>query len=60
MLRCRFLINNTDASVDENVSEYFQDCMSKRKKRKTSELKGTDVRSNYHNLNYIGGSASEV
>ena len=28
----RLLINNTDASVDDNVSEYFQDRMSKRKK----------------------------
>ena len=56
----RLLINNTDASVAENVSESFQDQMSKRKKRKASELEGTNVRSKYHNLNYIGGSASEV
>ena len=40
----RLLINNTDASVAENVYEYFQDRMLKRKKRKASELEGTDVR----------------
>ena len=34
--------------------------MSKRKKRKASELEGTDVHSKYHNLDYIGGSAAEV
>ena len=39
-----FLINNTDAPVAENVSKYFQDRMSKRKKRKSSELEVTDVR----------------
>ena len=44
----------------ENVSESFQDRMSKRKKRKASDLEGTDVRSKYHNLNYIGGSAAKV
>ena len=54
------LINNTDASVAENVSDSFQDRMSKRKKRKASELEGTDVPSKYHNLDYIEGSAAEV
>ena len=34
--------------------------MSKRKKRKSSELESTDVRSKYHNLDCIGGSAAEV
>ena len=34
--------------------------MSKRKKRKASELEVTDVHSKYHKLNYIGGSAVEV
>ena len=56
----RLLINNTDASVAENASEYFQDRISKRKKRKASELEGTDIRSKYHNLDYIGGSAAKV
>ena len=55
-----FLINNTYASVAENVSESFQDRMSKRKKRKASEPEGTDVRSKYPNLDYIGESAAEV
>ena len=50
-----FLINNTYASVSENVSESFQDRMPKRKNHKASDLEGTDVRSKYHNLNYIGG-----
>ena len=50
----RMLINNTDASVPENVSQSYQDRMSKRENRKTSDLEGTDVRSKYHNLNYIG------
>ena len=54
------LINNNGASVAENVSKSFQDRMSKRKKRKASELEGTGVRSKYHNLDYIGGSAAEV
>ena len=54
------LINNTDASVAENVSESFQDRMSKSKKRKASELEVTDVHSKYHNLDYIVGSSAEV
>ena len=54
------LINYTDAYVAENISECFQDRMSKSKKRKVSELEGTDVRSKYHNIDYIGGSAAEV
>ena len=54
------LINNTDASVAENVSESFQDRMSKRKKRKAINLESTDVRSKYHNLDYIGGLEAEV
>ena len=29
-------------------------------KDQVSELEGTDVRSKYHNLDYIGGSAAEV
>ena len=54
------LINNTDAFVTENVSEYFYDRMLNRKKRKASELEGTDVCSKYHNLDYISESAAEV
>ena len=46
----RLLINNTDTYVAENVSESFQDRMSKRKNCNASELEGTDVRSKYHNL----------
>ena len=56
----RLLIDNTDDSVAENVSESFQDQMSKRKKLKASELEGTDVCSKYHNLDYIGGLAAEL
>ena len=56
----RLLINNTDDSVADKFSEYFQEQMSKRTKRKASELEGTDIRSKYHNLDYIGGSAAKV
>ena len=54
------LMNDTDASVAENVSDSFQYRTSKREKRKASELEGTGVRSKYHNLDYIGGSSAEV
>ena len=38
----------------------FRTGCRKGKKRKASQLEGTDVCSKYHNIDYIGGSATEV